>query len=364
MLATRQGFGGRGKIHYLPSFQAINLSNKAFGFDGWSCQVVRMSREFTDRSKEGRWTVGTSAIVRVSIRGGSYHEGIGFGTAENMKSLYGAVEKSYKEAVSDARKRALRMFGHFLGNCIYDKSHTAKVQADAVKMRREKRRLAAEAAATATTTSRRSSESHSLASGFVPPDSALTASSNISPPATNLRFANNDSNSNRRANVREVDENVGARQQQTVVGRASSVAPKRPLSTSTTSNNAMAHSTAASESSTKRPRSKEDPCSSDFPRFETASGREVVMSKESRDRAREVMTSTTATTATTTIASSSPAAQSSSTSANATSKSNPERKTADVLSDGEFPEFEGDQDIMWSQIGNVCEEAELVRSSA
>jgi DNA repair and recombination protein RAD52 len=38
-----------------------------------------------------------------------------------------AIENAKKEAVSDARKRCLRVFGNALGNCIYDKEHIKKV---------------------------------------------------------------------------------------------------------------------------------------------------------------------------------------------------------------------------------------------
>lgn len=35
-----------------------------------------------------------------------------------------------QEAVSDARKRALRLFGNRLGNCLYDKQHLKKISKD------------------------------------------------------------------------------------------------------------------------------------------------------------------------------------------------------------------------------------------
>lgn len=35
-----------------------------------------------------------------------------------MKSKGMALEKARKEAISDARKRALRLFGNGLGNCV------------------------------------------------------------------------------------------------------------------------------------------------------------------------------------------------------------------------------------------------------
>lgn len=37
-----------------------------------------------------------------------------------------------KEAVTDARKRALRFFGNALGNCIYDKEHLKSIKAGKV----------------------------------------------------------------------------------------------------------------------------------------------------------------------------------------------------------------------------------------
>lgn len=44
-----------------------------------------------------------------------------------------ALEKCKKEAVTDATKRALRLFGNVLGNCIYDKGHLSDVKSGKVK---------------------------------------------------------------------------------------------------------------------------------------------------------------------------------------------------------------------------------------
>jgi DNA repair and recombination protein RAD52 len=49
---------------------------------------------------------------------GSSHEDVGYGIAEGMKSRGMALEKAKKEAISDGRKRALRLFGNGLGNCV------------------------------------------------------------------------------------------------------------------------------------------------------------------------------------------------------------------------------------------------------
>jgi DNA repair and recombination protein RAD52 len=52
---------------------------------------------------------------------------VGYGISEN-KIKGTAIENAKKEAVSDARKRALRLFGNALGNCVYDKEHLNKVK--------------------------------------------------------------------------------------------------------------------------------------------------------------------------------------------------------------------------------------------
>ncbi len=45
-----------------------------------------------------------------------------------MKGKAAALEKAKKEAISDARKRALRLFGNGLGNCVYDKEYLKQMK--------------------------------------------------------------------------------------------------------------------------------------------------------------------------------------------------------------------------------------------
>lgn len=54
---------------------------------------------------------------------GSYHEDVGYGVSEGLKSKALSLEKARKEAVTDGLKRALRSFGNALGNCILDKDY-------------------------------------------------------------------------------------------------------------------------------------------------------------------------------------------------------------------------------------------------
>ena len=57
------------------------------------------------------------------LRGGGFHEDVGYGVSEGMRSKALALEKARKEAVTDGLKRALKSFGNALGNCINDKEY-------------------------------------------------------------------------------------------------------------------------------------------------------------------------------------------------------------------------------------------------
>ena len=65
--------------------------------------------------------------MRVTLKNGSYHEDIGNGKCEN-KSKATAIENAKKEAISDARKRALRVFGNAIGNSIYDRDYLNSIR--------------------------------------------------------------------------------------------------------------------------------------------------------------------------------------------------------------------------------------------
>lgn len=119
-LSTRVG-AGRTTFTYVESWKAIELANGIFGFDGWSSSITDMILDFIEPVCGGaRFKCGVTAIVRVTLKNGSFHEDVGFGIGEN-KCKGTALEKAKKEAVSDARKRALRLFGNALGNSVYDK---------------------------------------------------------------------------------------------------------------------------------------------------------------------------------------------------------------------------------------------------
>ncbi|KAF4438490.1 DNA repair and recombination protein RAD52 [Fusarium austroafricanum] len=135
-ISARAGPGGT-KVHYLTAEKCITLANEVFGFNGWSSSIQNIQVDFADENPQTqRVSIGLSVIVRITLRDGTYHEDIGYGSIENAKGKAMAFEKAKKEGTTDGLKRALRNFGNVLGNCIYDKDYVkqvTKMKAEPVK---------------------------------------------------------------------------------------------------------------------------------------------------------------------------------------------------------------------------------------
>ncbi|KAL9039108.1 MAG: hypothetical protein Q9214_005010 [Letrouitia sp. 1 TL-2023] len=126
-ISTRPGASGQ-RVSYLAADKCINLANEVFGFNGWSSGIQQIQIDFVDENQStGKVSLGLSVIVRVTLRDGTFHEDIGYGSIENCKGKAMAFEKAKKEGTTDALKRALRNFGNILGNCLYDKSYLTRV---------------------------------------------------------------------------------------------------------------------------------------------------------------------------------------------------------------------------------------------
>ncbi|KAL8874341.1 MAG: hypothetical protein Q9174_000292 [Haloplaca sp. 1 TL-2023] len=126
-ISTRPGASGA-KVPYLAGDKAIQLANEVFGFNGWSSGIQQIQIDFVEESPtSGKVSLGLSVIVRVTLRDGTYHEDLGYGSTDNYKSKAAAFEKAKKQGVTDALKRALRNFGNILGNCLNDKDYMSKV---------------------------------------------------------------------------------------------------------------------------------------------------------------------------------------------------------------------------------------------
>ncbi|KAL6706111.1 DNA repair protein rad52 [Coniothyrium glycines] len=131
-ISQRPGNGG-GKVAYLEGNKAIALANEVFGFNGWSSSLGQVQIDYVDELPGGKVSLGLSIVVRITLKDGTYHEDIGYGSIENGKGKAASFEKAKKEAATDGLKRALRTFGNVLGNCLYDKEYLKKVQAMKVK---------------------------------------------------------------------------------------------------------------------------------------------------------------------------------------------------------------------------------------
>lgn len=127
-VSSRSG-GAAGSVSYIEGWKALNLANEIFGFNGWNSELISSTVDYFDtHGSTGRYSLGLSVVVRVTIKDGTYHEDIGYGFIDNAKSKAMAFEKCKKEAFTDGIKRCLRCFGNVLGNCLYDKTITTTIQ--------------------------------------------------------------------------------------------------------------------------------------------------------------------------------------------------------------------------------------------
>ncbi|XP_056137946.1 DNA repair protein RAD52 homolog isoform X2 [Lampris incognitus] len=120
-ISTRVAGGGQ-KVCYVEGHRVISLANEMFGYNGWSHSISQQNVDFVDLIN-GKFYVGVSAFVKVELKDGSYHEDVGYGVSEGLKSKALSLEKARKEAVTDGMKRALKCFGNALGNCILNKEY-------------------------------------------------------------------------------------------------------------------------------------------------------------------------------------------------------------------------------------------------
>lgn len=102
-VSTRAGPGGGPKLTYAEGWKIINLANEVFGFNGWSSSVVNLNTDFIDFNEESkRYNVGVSAVIRVTLRDGAFHEDVGYGMLENSRSKGAALDKVTRLSVPDS----------------------------------------------------------------------------------------------------------------------------------------------------------------------------------------------------------------------------------------------------------------------
>ena len=116
------------RLLYMEGNKVIELANAIFGHDGWSTAITNLNVDFCDEDK-GKYKVGVTVIVRITLKDGTYHEDVGVSGGCNSDRCK-AIEIAKKAAVTGAIKRAMRYFGNYLGNSLYDKFHIKKLDMD------------------------------------------------------------------------------------------------------------------------------------------------------------------------------------------------------------------------------------------
>ena len=105
-ISTRDG-GGAGKVSYVEAWRVIEKAQRILGFNGWSSKIVDIQKEYQHENKNNRdrWDIGYTCVIRVTLKDGTFHEDVGFGSVHNERDQGKAIENARKEAVSDGVKR-------------------------------------------------------------------------------------------------------------------------------------------------------------------------------------------------------------------------------------------------------------------
>lgn len=91
---VNQGVSGVDRLSTWTGWKIINLANEVFGFNGWSSSIVSLVTDYIDFNEESkRFNVGVTAIVKVTLRDGVFHEDVGYGVLENSRSKGAALDK-------------------------------------------------------------------------------------------------------------------------------------------------------------------------------------------------------------------------------------------------------------------------------
>ena len=124
-VSQREGAAGR-KLSYIEGHHAIREANRIFGFDGWSGRRLglRLIGEFETGKTDAERKTHVAYECHYAVDAlGVTKEDTGYGDGTDRNALK-AHELAVKEAVTDARKRCLMMFGDQFGLALYDKAQT------------------------------------------------------------------------------------------------------------------------------------------------------------------------------------------------------------------------------------------------
>jgi len=93
-VSQRPAPGGGPKLTYVEGWKIIGLANEVFGYNGWCSTVTKIETDFIDMDPESRrYSIGVTALVKITLKDGTYHEDIGYGTGDNLRSKGAALDK-------------------------------------------------------------------------------------------------------------------------------------------------------------------------------------------------------------------------------------------------------------------------------
>lgn len=120
---SERSAGSGGKVSYIEGHRVIDHANQVLGFDGWSSSLLSLTQDYVRAHgrapRPTRPTIGTNAhvsplpalqcdlkneryslcftaIVRVQLKDGTFHEDVGCGLSEGQRSRGQALEKAKK----------------------------------------------------------------------------------------------------------------------------------------------------------------------------------------------------------------------------------------------------------------------------
>jgi len=125
-IVAQRDAGGSRKVSYLEGHEAIGAANRIFGYGNWGHTVERI--DYKQIGDGGMYT----AVVTVTVEGCHLHQDVGVGVVNGRRANDADEhDKAYKTAVTDALKRALRVYGDSFGLSLYDKDNEIHAQVKA-----------------------------------------------------------------------------------------------------------------------------------------------------------------------------------------------------------------------------------------
>eukprot|EP00050_Salpingoeca_kvevrii_P000397 m.147521 g.147521 ORF g.147521 m.147521 type:complete len:464 (+) comp10104_c1_seq8:4709-6100(+) len=97
------------------NFSVAQMANATFGFNGWASAVTQLSLDYLDEIREGIFAAGATAVVRVQLKDGTFHEDVGFGEGDGPAKGR-AIAEAKKLACRDALACTLAHFGNIVGD--------------------------------------------------------------------------------------------------------------------------------------------------------------------------------------------------------------------------------------------------------